>query len=70
MPTEQPPSSCNDPGANRAKPRDLADFAVRWGEFRPAAIRIEANSHLSDDDKALLRWLIELADRAGPRDLI
>ncbi|PHJ94256.1 hypothetical protein VF09_37130 [Nostoc linckia z9] len=51
-------------------PRDLADFAARWTEYRAAALRIENNAALGKDDRLVLTWLIQLADRAGPRDLV
>ncbi len=48
--------------------RDLADFIMRWKDFRDdaTALRIEIADERQRD---VLQWLIELADRVGPRDI-
>jgi hypothetical protein len=50
-------------------PKDVLDFHLRWRDFRRLA-KITANRpELSEDERVVLRWLIELADRIGERDL-
>lgn len=49
--------------------RDLADFCLRWGEFRPAIARIGDHCQLDRNEREALSWLIHMADRVGPRDL-
>lgn len=49
--------------------RDLPDFHLRWHEFRKFAATTERRSELPKDERMVLRWLIELADRVGARDL-
>lgn len=51
-------------------PRDLADFVNRWNEYRLHAAEMEKNANLTSAQKMIIHWLIELADKAGPRDLI
>jgi hypothetical protein len=53
-----------------AMPRDLADFHLRWPEFRMLAAAVAARGELSGAEREVVRWLIQLADRIGPRDLL
>ena len=57
------------PQALPALPRDLADFHLRWQEFRPFAVAAAEREHLSGAERDVVRWLIQLADRVGRRDL-
>jgi hypothetical protein len=50
-------------------PRDVLDFHLRWSEFRTLACSVAERSDLSEQERAVVRWLTELADRVGPRDL-
>lgn len=61
----------SDKGPQRptAMPRDLADFHLRWPEFRMLATAVAARKELSGAERKIVRWLIQLADRVGPRDL-
>jgi hypothetical protein len=52
-----------------AEPRDLADFHLRWPEFRPLAAATVERSELSRCEREVVRWLIRLADRVGHQDL-
>ena len=49
--------------------RDVADFHLRWPEFRPIARSLGRNPVLSEAEADTLAWMIELLDRIGPRDL-
>jgi hypothetical protein len=49
--------------------RDLADFYLRWSEFRPAALEALDHPTLSSEQHLILSWLVMLADRIGPCDL-
>ncbi len=49
--------------------RDVADFHVRWAEFRPQAQSLCANRALPPADQDLLVWMIALLDRIGPQDI-
>jgi hypothetical protein len=49
--------------------RDLAEFHIRWSEFRPLAEALLSPGRLTRDESEVLRWLILLADRIGERDL-
>ena len=49
--------------------RDLPDFLLRWHDYKLLAQEILRRPDLTDDETELLRWLMALADRAGPRDL-
>jgi hypothetical protein len=51
-------------------PRDLADFHGRWPEFRMLATAVATRGELGRNEREVVRWLIELADRVGPRDLV
>lgn len=48
--------------------RDLADFHLRWHEFRPLAVLAASQPGLSADQHTILSWLVLLADRIGPGD--
>ncbi len=50
-------------------PRDVLDFHLRWSEFRALACSVAERPDLSEPERAVVRWLTELADRVGPRDL-
>jgi hypothetical protein len=50
-------------------PRDVLDFHLRWSEFRALACSVAERSELSEQERDVVRWLTELADRVGPRDL-
>ena len=52
-----------------AKVRDVADFHLRWREFRPVALGIGQHLRLSDLESDTLGWMIALLDRIGPLDL-
>ncbi|MGL4237809.1 hypothetical protein, partial [Tabrizicola sp.] len=49
--------------------RDVADFHLRWPEFRATALEIADLDTLSAAQKETLRWLVRLADRVGAGDL-
>jgi hypothetical protein len=49
--------------------RDLADFHLRWHEFRPSAVLAAGHPDLSAEQHTILSWLVLLADRIGPGDL-
>lgn len=51
------------------KVRDVADFHLRWHEFRPIALRLGRTPGLSEAETDTLGWMIELLDRIGPNDL-
>jgi len=53
-----------------APPRDLADFYLRWPEFRVVAAEIAERETLSATELEVMKWLLRLADRVGPRDLV
>lgn len=50
-------------------PRDLADFHLRWLEFRPAMAALLNCPELSADQIATLGWLIALSDRVSADDI-
>lgn len=52
-----------------APPRDLADFHLRWAEFRPYMVSLKAKEGLSSDEAATLGWLIALSDRVSAHDI-
>lgn len=49
--------------------RDVADFHLRWPDFRSLAAHAAENPVLSTDERCVLDWLIALADRIGEGDL-
>lgn len=50
-------------------PRDLADFVLRWPNFRTSAQAIMSGLAIDGRERLVLQWLIELADRVGPADI-
>lgn len=50
-------------------PKDLADFHLRWPEFRSIGAQVAENACMSDMQREVVIWLLRLADRVGPRDL-
>jgi hypothetical protein len=49
--------------------RDLADFHLRWSEFREAAVKASRSPALVSQERETILWLIRMADRIGARDL-
>ncbi len=49
--------------------RDVADFHLRWREFRPAAVEVLHKRSLNRRQSETLAWMIELIDRIGREDL-
>jgi hypothetical protein len=49
--------------------RDVADFHLRWAEFRPLAESAQARKGLPARERDTINWLIQLADRVGQHDL-
>jgi hypothetical protein len=49
--------------------RDVADFHLRWAEFRPLAESAQARKSLPARERDTINWLIRLADRVGQHDL-
>lgn len=49
--------------------RDLADFHLRWAEFRPHAEATRARKALPARERDTINWLIQLADRVGKQDI-
>jgi hypothetical protein len=49
--------------------RDVADFLLRWAEFRPPAQAASLADALPEDQRKVLSWLIQLADRVGESDV-
>lgn len=52
-----------------AKVRDVADFHLRWPEFRPLAAGLGQSTRLTLAEADTLGWMIALLDRIGPQDL-
>ncbi len=52
-----------------APPRDLVDFHLRWQEFRPLMMALQAREELSPEEAATLGWLIALSDRISAHDI-
>jgi len=48
--------------------RDLIDFVRHWDTYRDVAQTASGSSALTTEQKAVIDWLIMLADRVGPRD--
>ena len=63
----QPPVP--SPFVSSELPRDLAEFHLRWTEFRPSAQAIIESGGLSERQRTTLLWLIALADRIGEADI-
>lgn len=49
--------------------RDVADFHLRWQEFRPTALALTEKYNLIGEERDILHWLVQLVDRVGSRDL-
>jgi len=49
--------------------RDVADFHLRWREFRVAAVRVAGHPALDPEERGVVGWLIALADRVGEGDV-
>jgi hypothetical protein len=49
--------------------RDLADFHLRWREFRPEMTALTETGRLNARRREILRWLVLLADRVGTGDV-
>lgn len=57
---------------NISEIRDLMDFILHWRDFRSRAeALLEAGlpGPLGPDERAIVGWLIELADRVGVEDI-
>jgi hypothetical protein len=50
-------------------PRDLIDFFGRWAEFREIALALSQHAALSDGEREMVHWTIQLIDRISERDL-
>ena len=51
--------------------RDLSEFHLNWGDFRPLISALQRDrERLDEDERAILGWLILLADRIGDDDLM
>lgn len=69
MPLLHQPISPQSAGQFPAPPRDLVDFHLRWSEFRPFMVGLQAKEGLSSDEAATLGWLIALSDRVSAHDI-
>jgi hypothetical protein len=52
-----------------APPRDLADFHLRWTEFRAPMIDLQCSTNLTPEQARTLSWLIALSDRISAQDI-
>ncbi len=50
-------------------PKDLADFHLRWAEFRPYALDLLSSTNLTEQQTETLKWLVALSDRVGAGDV-
>ena len=50
-------------------PRDLADFHLRWAEFRAPMVDLQCSPILSAEQAQTLSWLIALSDRISAQDI-
>lgn len=50
-------------------PRDLADFHLRWADFRPAMLALQTSTSLLPEQADTLGWLIALSDRVSAEDI-
>ncbi len=60
---------CGDTPATPPSPSDVADFHLRWTEFRPHAVAALSQPDLTAVQRETLNWLIALSDRVSSRDL-
>lgn len=51
-------------------PKDLADFHLRWPEFRPFALELLSSTNLTAQQTETLKWLVALSDRVGAGDVL
>ncbi len=58
------------PAGQPVPPHDLVDFHLRWPEFRFIAARLAERDGIAPIDREVISWLLRLADRVGPRDLV
>lgn len=58
------------PAVQPPPPRDLSDFHLRWPEFRAIAARVAERRCMSASEREVMTWLLRLADRVGPRDIV
>jgi hypothetical protein len=49
--------------------RDLADFHLRWPDYKQAAIDAASTPGMPADQREVLEWLVRLADRVGKKDI-
>lgn len=49
--------------------RDLPDFVLRWQEFRPSAVGLLNSGTLRPEEKSVLAWLVNMADKITLRDV-
>lgn len=54
---------------NPTAPKDLADFHLRWPEFRPFALELLSSTNLTAQQTETLKWLVALSDRIGAGDV-
>lgn len=50
-------------------PRDLADFHLRWADFRPCMVALQTDEGLRPEQRETLGWLIALSDRISDQDI-
>ena len=64
------PAAAQSEPSGAAPVRDLADFLVQWGRFRPEVTRLQDNPALSRDEAEILGWLVALTDRLRAEDVL
>ena len=69
MMTDPDEPDCPSPRGEPSGIRDLADFHLRWFEFRACAVEASASTALAMQEREVVTWLIRMADRIGDRDL-
>jgi hypothetical protein len=62
-------SSKDAPAPRLPFPGDVAEFHLRWTEFRPHAVAALSVNGLTPEQAETLRWMIALSDRVGGLDL-